>query len=91
MNPIPPRLAREYKAAGSQRELARRLKVNPKYVHDLLVKGIEPKNPEVRAALYLPRSTRPRRPRPPTPAWLQPIKRGIRKLAKQTRKAINDR
>lgn len=91
MTPIPRKLAKQYQAAGSQRELARRLGINPKYVNDLLTKGIEPKNPDIRAKLCLPRSTRPRRPRPPTPEWLKPIRRGIRKLAKETRKAINER
>jgi hypothetical protein len=85
---IPRKLASAYQAAGSYRELARRLRINPRYVYEYIAKGIEPTNPEIRAKLFLPRKPRqPRRPRP-TPEWKKPIRRGIRKMKKATNDAL---
>lgn len=61
----PPRLAREYKRAGSFHKLAEELRVNVGYVHNLIVHGKEPtdrteKGRDTRAKLYLPRKRQKR-------------------------------
>lgn len=61
---VPLRLARLHEKCGGnmrrlERLLAERVRaVNYYYIQRLLVNGEEPTNPTVRAALFLPRSTR---------------------------------
>ncbi|MBI5297966.1 MAG: hypothetical protein HY869_21020 [Chloroflexi bacterium] len=52
---VPNKLVRAYREHGSFHKLADALGLNVRYVHELLVKGIEPSNPETRVKLFLPR------------------------------------
>lgn len=59
---LPKRLAAKLrKCKGNQRELARQLGINVAYINALIKHGKEPANPDIRAALFLPR--KPRKPR----------------------------
>jgi len=65
-------LNREYRSRKhptTWRGIAARYGVNVRYVFDLAVNGIEPKNPFVRRALDLPRLKLPN-PNNITPAWV---------------------
>jgi len=89
---VPKRLVTAYlKADCNQHELSRRLEVNAFYVNQLLRQGIEPTNPEIRARLFLPRTHRKQAKREPLPEWLQFMKKKIRKMTKETRKALAER
>jgi len=61
----PRRLVAAWRRVGcSDRKLATLLKVNHSYVSQLLWRGIEPGNPEIRVKLFLPRKKRvPREPK----------------------------
>jgi len=63
------------KCKWNQRELARQIGINVAYINALVKHGKEPSNPDIRAALFLPRKPRkPRAPqsaRPPLPEHLQ--------------------
>jgi hypothetical protein len=66
------RLNREHrsrKSPATWRVIAARHGVNVRYVHDLAVNGIEPKNPAIRRALGLSRLHLPN-PNNITPAWV---------------------
>ena len=83
---LPKRLAAKLrKCKGNQRELARQIGINVAYINALIKHGTEPANPEIRAALFLPR--KPRKPRveksarAPLPEHLQ----WWRKLQKEKR------
>lgn len=54
-------ITRLRKCNWNQRELARQLGINVAYINKLVKHGIEPSNPDIRAALFLPR--KPRKPR----------------------------
>lgn len=96
----PKRLVSEFHKAGwNERELARRRKVNIKYVSDLIRRGIEPtdrtvKGQEARTALFLPRlKQKPRvkkeKPIVLSPEWWDRVrKHAVRAMAKRTRKGL---
>ncbi len=97
---IPRKLQAAFKKAGGQRALARAIGVNPKYINDLFKDGIEPNDTtgklrDIRKRMFLPKYRRdPARARPnpaQLPGWLRRRKKAIAKLAKDTRKAINER
>lgn len=87
---IPRKLARAYREAGSLQACARVLEINPKYLHDFMVKGKDPTNEEVRLKMFLPRRPRgqgkPRRKLLPGERQMQ---RRIAREARRTEKAIN--
>ena len=69
---IQKRLNREHRSRkhpATWRVIAARYGVNVRYVYDLAVNGIEPKNPFVRRALGLPHLKLPN-PNNITPAWV---------------------
>lgn len=76
----------------NQHQLARRLGVNDFYLNQLLRKGIEPSNPDIRERLFLPRvKKKPRIKREPKPELFlgqNKIKRQIAGLARQTRESV---
>lgn len=90
----PPRLVKRFKALGYRyHALADEIEVNPGTVYNLIAKGKEPtdkteKGRAARRAMYLPSRKRSATPKPQPPEWVKPIKRGIRKMAKDTRKAV---
>jgi hypothetical protein len=55
--PITPRkLAAVIKAhTGKYHPIAKELKVNVYWIHSYITKGIEPRNPEIRARMFLPK------------------------------------
>src|SRR3990172_8727856 len=50
----PKRLIAAVQKAGSERKFARECGINQSYVSQLLHRGIEPGNPEIRVKLFLP-------------------------------------
>lgn len=68
------RLNRDYRRAKTWRGVALIYQVNQRYVYDLAMHGIEPKNQEVRYRLGL--DTRPK------PAWLAVAVRFLREREK---------
>jgi len=69
----PRKLKRVFRLSGyNQRMTARIIGVNPKYVHDLIKQGKEPRHTAVRVKMFLPkkprqaRTPKPERPLPPT-------------------------
>ena len=69
---IQKRLNREHRSRKhptTWRGIAVRYGVNVRYVYDLAVHGVEPKNPTVRRALGMPRLKLPN-PNNITPAWV---------------------
>jgi hypothetical protein len=76
----PVELVQAYIEAGcNQHELSRQLQVNDFYVNQLLRKGIEPSNPEIRAKLFI--QTKPKRLRTET-------EKRISALAKETADSV---
>jgi len=56
---VPEKLIADFEAAKcNMSELARRLEINKAHIHNLLVKGKEPRNKTLRAKLYLPAKVR---------------------------------
>jgi len=90
----PPRLVKRFKALdGKYHKLAEDRKVNVRYVYELIAEGKEPtdrteKSRAIRRALFLPARKRTRSAQPKPPEWVIPVKRGIRKMAKETRHSI---
>jgi hypothetical protein len=74
-------------ARCNQHELSRRLQVNDFYVNQLLRKGIEPSNLDIREKLFLPRRTK-RTPKPEEWDGQKQIKRRINRMARQTKEAL---
>lgn len=88
---LPRRFLRALKKAGSERELSRRTGVNISYISQLVSKGIEPSNPEIRVKLGLSRRNRkPRHARPPKPEHVKRVDRAVRKMVRDTKQAIAD-
>jgi hypothetical protein len=90
----PRRLRNEFEQCGYRfHKLAELREVNVALVHALIHHGKEPtdkteKGRAARKALYLPKYRRAPKPRAQTPAWLKPIKRGIRKMTKETKQSL---
>ena len=82
----PRRLVSAWKRAGrSDRKLAEQLGVNQFYVSQLLRRGIEPGNPDVREKLFLPRKPRKHRePKPEEWAGQKVVIKRIRKMHTET-------
>jgi len=82
----PRRLVRAWRDLGcSDRKLAELRGVNQFYVSQLLRRGIEPSNPEIRMQLFLPRRKRqPREPRTEEFPGQKRIIKSIRSLHRKT-------
>jgi hypothetical protein len=72
----PRRLIHAWRQFGSDRKLAAHLEINQHYVSELLWRGHEPSNEEIRTKLFLPR--RPRTKREPKPEEFPGQKRIIK-------------
>ena len=86
---VPKRLISDWRKVGrSDRKLADLRGVNHFYISELLWRGIEPSNPEIRAKLSLPR--KPIKPRGPDtrPEWLKIVQKGIRFMRTETTRDI---
>lgn len=94
---IPRRLFAAVRQAGSLRKFAKLQGINILYVSQLFREGIEPtdrteRGQEVRVKLYLPRRKRqPRDPRPEEWVGQKEVRKRIRRMVKQTKKALPKR
>lgn len=85
----PRRLIRAWLAAGSDRKLAKKLEVNQYYVSELLWRGYEPGNEEIRVKLFLPRHPRKKRePKPEEFPGQKRIIKIIRSMHRMTTKTV---
>lgn len=89
----PKKLARLLIELGSERAVCRERDVNMLYVSQLVNKGIEPtdrtlKGRQAREALFLTRWKRKERVKPDAPEWLKRTRSAIRKMVKETMKAL---
>lgn len=89
----PKKLARLLIDLGSERAVCRERDVNMLYVSQLVNKGIEPtdrtlKGRQAREALFLTRWKRKERVKPDAPKWLKRTRSAIRKMVKETMKAL---
>jgi hypothetical protein len=76
---VPAKLIHLYRElGGNQRALARHLAVNPGHINNLLKHGREPRDPEIRARLFLPKKMRQ-----PMPAWFEQAYNTLAHLEKQ--------
>jgi hypothetical protein len=83
---LPARLRTEARRAKYKfHTLAQRLGVNVRYLYDLIERGVEPTNPEVRKKLFLPRHPRKEK---PVPIPLPPAVRWWRRQSKGYRRSI---
>jgi hypothetical protein len=85
----PKRLVSLWRKVRSDRKVADLRQVNHFYVSQLLWRGIEPTNPEIRKKLFLPKM--PRKPREPKPEEWPGQKRvikEIRRLHRNTTRAF---
>lgn len=82
----PPKLVRLFKKLECKyHRVADTQGVNVAHVYKLINSGKEPKSPDIRRALFLPRNPRKpgRAPKPQTP-----IQKAIRRMAKETNDAV---
>lgn len=86
----PRRLVRAWRRAGqSDRRLAQQLDVNQYYVSQLLRRGIEPGNPDVREKLFLPRKPiQHREPKPEEWAGQGTVIKRIRQMHRETTRSF---
>lgn len=83
---VPRKLAEKFRAAGGRyHRLADQLGVNVGHVYNLIKKGIEPKSPDIRVKMFLPKhphkAYKPRAPKTST-------QKAIHTMTKDTRNAI---
>lgn len=88
------RLYRAYRKVFTWQALADQLGMNVNPLYYFVMDGIEPtdkteKGQDMRQRMGLSRRKRkPAQPRPPVPAWLKRVKRGIAGMVKQTRESV---
>jgi len=85
----PRRLIKAVIRAGSERKFALKCGINQSYVSQLLHRGIEPGNPDIRAKLFLPRRKRKHREEKPE-EWQgqKRVVKLIRRLHRDTTKTF---
>jgi hypothetical protein len=88
----PPRLVKRFKALGYKyHRLADELSINVAHVYNLINKGKEPKDKDIRRALFLPSRKRSPGAKTNPHIWLPGEKKmtvRINRAAKETRKAV---
>src|SRR5688572_19975757 len=87
----PRKLTTAFRRAGyNQRQLARDRGVNPRFINDLITKGIEPTNPEIRVKLFLPKKHKVQQGEKPDRPYTEPPEyiKWWRKQPKQIRHEI---